>query len=126
MVKVSRNNPCPCGSGKRYKHCCQTKGIDFDKLTHNEWMRCMPVRGKNIEFVNRIGEALQLDTIERCMALWSAENDTILTPFMGIGSEIYVAVKNKRKGIGIELKTSYYRQAVKNISCIVKKRENLL
>ncbi len=64
MVKVKRNNPCPCGSGKRFKHCCQTKGIDFDKLTHNEWMRCIPVRSKNMYFINRIGEALQLDTVE--------------------------------------------------------------
>ncbi len=69
---------------------------------------------------------LQLDTIERCMALWTTKNDTVLTPFMGIGSEIYVAVKNKRKGIGIELKTSYYKQAIKNINYIVKDKESLL
>jgi len=61
---------------------------------------------------------LQLDTIERCMTLWSAENDIVLTPFMGIGSEIYVAIRNKRKGVGIELKTSYYKQAVRIISSL--------
>lgn len=61
---------------------------------------------------------LQLDTIERCIALWSTVDDTVLSPFMGIGSEIYVAVKNKRKAIGIELKTSYYKQALKNLRSI--------
>lgn len=58
---------------------------------------------------------LQLDTIQRCMALWSAPDDVVLTPFMGIGSEVYVAVKNGRKGIGIELKGRYYRQAIKHL-----------
>jgi len=69
---------------------------------------------------------LQLDVIERCMVLWTTKNDTVLSPFMGVGSEIYVAVKNKRKGIGIELKTSYYKQAVKIILSIERqnKRES--
>jgi len=58
---------------------------------------------------------LQLDVIERCMALWSAPDDVVFSPFMGVGSEIYVAVKNGRKGIGAELKKSYYRQAVANV-----------
>lgn len=58
---------------------------------------------------------LQLDVIDRCLTLWSNEGDTILTPFMGVGSEVYGAIKNKRKGIGIELKETYYRQAVRNI-----------
>lgn len=58
---------------------------------------------------------LQLDVIERCLVLWSNPGENVLTPFMGIGSEIYGAVINDRKGIGIELKPAYYRQAVKNI-----------
>jgi len=58
---------------------------------------------------------LQLDTIERAMLLWSKEGDTILTPFAGIGSEMYVAIQMKRFPIGIELKQSYYRTALKNI-----------
>jgi hypothetical protein len=66
---------------------------------------------------------LQLDVIERCMELWSVEGDTVLTPFMGVGSEVYVAVKNGRKGIGIELKESYYRQAIKNLKSLKRKQE---
>lgn len=59
---------------------------------------------------------LQLDVIERCVVLWSNEGETVLTPFLGVGSEVYSAVVNRRRGIGIELKPSYYRQAEKNIA----------
>ncbi len=58
---------------------------------------------------------LQLDVIERALYLWSNPDDTILSPFMGIGSEGYVSLKLGRKFIGIELKKSYYDQAVKNL-----------
>lgn len=58
---------------------------------------------------------LQLDVIERACVLWSNPGETVLTPFMGVGSEVYGAVLNGRKAIGIELKPSYYRQAVKNL-----------
>ena len=47
--------------------------------------------------------------------LWSNPGDTVLTPFMGIGSEVYGAVLNGRRGVGVELKPSYYNQAAKNI-----------
>lgn len=57
---------------------------------------------------------LQLDVIERCVELYSNEGEVVLSPFGGIGSEIYQALKMKRKGIGIELKSSYFKQAVKN------------
>ena len=61
---------------------------------------------------------LQLDVIERCVILWSNPNDIVLTPFMGVGSEVYGALINGRRGIGIELKQSYYRQAVKNLATV--------
>jgi DNA modification methylase len=59
---------------------------------------------------------LQLDVIERCIDLWSVPGETVLTPFLGIGSEVFAAVEMGRKGVGIELKPSYYKQAVKNIA----------
>jgi hypothetical protein len=59
---------------------------------------------------------LQLDVIERCIDLWSNPGDTVLTPFLGIGSEVYCAVNMGRKGIGIELKPSYFAQAARNIA----------
>lgn len=58
---------------------------------------------------------LQLDVIDRCVTLWSNPGETLLSPFMGIGSEPYSAVRNGRKGIGVELKRSYYNQAIKNL-----------
>jgi DNA modification methylase len=58
---------------------------------------------------------LQLDVIERCIVMRTNPNEVVLTPFMGVGSEVYGALINGRRGIGIELKPSYYRQAVKNL-----------
>ncbi len=55
---------------------------------------------------------LQLDFIERCVRLWSNPGETVLSPFAGIGSEIFTAVKCGRRGLGIELKPSYWRTAV--------------
>lgn len=59
---------------------------------------------------------LMLDIIHRCCALYSNPGETVFTPFMGVGSEVYGAVYNGRRGIGVELKGSYFRQAVKNIA----------
>ncbi len=58
---------------------------------------------------------LQLDVIDRSCVLWSNPGETVLTPFMGVGSEVYGAVTNGRRGVGIELKTAYYNQAVENL-----------
>lgn len=63
---------------------------------------------------------LQLDVIDRCLALWSNMGEAVLTPFMGVGSEVYSAVRNQRRAIGIELKPSYYRQALRNLEQVGK------
>ena len=63
---------------------------------------------------------LQLDVIERAVVLWSNPGEVVFTPFMGVGSEVYGAVLNGRKGVGVELKSSYYRQAVRNLSQIAR------
>lgn len=57
---------------------------------------------------------LQLETIERCIRLWTNPGETVFTPFAGIGSEVYQAEKMGRNGIGIELKESYFKIAEKN------------
>jgi DNA modification methylase len=59
---------------------------------------------------------LQLDVIERACVLWSNPGEVVFTPFMGVGSEVYGAVLNGRKGVGVELKTAYYNQAVRNLA----------
>jgi DNA modification methylase len=61
---------------------------------------------------------LQLDVIDRAMVLWSNPGEVVFTPFMGVGSEVYCAVSQGRKGIGVELKPSYYRQAQKNLATV--------
>src|SRR4030067_916411 len=63
---------------------------------------------------------LQLDVIERCIQLWSNPGEVVLTPFMGVGSEVYMPVILGRKGVGFELKPSYYRQAKKNVELAAK------
>lgn len=68
---------------------------------------------------------LQLDVIERCVELYSNPHEVVLTPFMGVGSEVYGALINSRKGIGIELKTSYYKQAKKNIAYALSGKASL-
>ncbi len=61
---------------------------------------------------------LQLDVIDRVVQMRSNPGETVLTPFMGVGSEVYAAVMAGRKGVGIELKASYFRQAVANLAAI--------
>ncbi len=69
---------------------------------------------------------LQLDVIERCIHLWSNPNDIVFTPFLGIGSEVYGAVEMGRRGLGIELKATYFSQAVKNLAKIKDRTKDLL
>lgn len=69
---------------------------------------------------------LQLDVIERCIDLWSNPGDVVLTPFLGIGSEVYSAVKMGRRGIGFELKPSYFKQAARNIDGLGKGVEDMI
>lgn len=68
---------------------------------------------------------LQLDVIERALLLWSNPGDLVLSPFAGIGSEGYVAVKMGRRFIGIELKESYWRQAVENLKLANAERRQI-
>lgn len=68
---------------------------------------------------------LSLDIIERVLSLWSNEGDLVLTPFAGIGSEIFQAVKMNRRGLGFELKQSYYKQAVKNCMSAEESKKQL-
>jgi len=78
--------------------------------------RTLQYRGGRDEKDEQHISPLQLDVIERCIDLWSNPGDTVLTPFLGIGSEVYSAVTMGRKGIGIELKPSYFAQARKNLA----------
>lgn len=78
--------------------------------------RVMPFKASRDENDEKHVHPLQLDVIERALVLWSNSGEKVLTPFMGVGSEVYAAVCAGRLGIGAELKPSYYKQAVKNVA----------
>ena len=80
--------------------------------------RVLPFREARDEEDEKHIHPLQLDVIDRAVVLWSNPGDRVLTPFMGVGSEVYGAVSAGRFGVGAELKPSYYRQAVRNLQSI--------
>lgn len=77
--------------------------------------RVLPFRDSKDPEDEKHVHPLQLDVIERCIQLWSNPGETVFTPFMGVGSEVYGAVLTGRRGVGVELKPSYYRQAILNL-----------
>lgn len=88
--------------------------------------RVLPYKESKDEQDERHQHPLQLDVIERCCQMWTNLGETVLTPFMGVGSEVYGAVSLGRRGVGIELKPSYYSQAVKNLSSVVQEETETL
>lgn len=78
--------------------------------------RVLPYQEARDEEDEKHVHPLQLDVIERCTVLWSNPGEVVFTPFMGVGSEVYGAVVNGRKGVGVELKDTYFRQSVKNMA----------
>jgi DNA modification methylase len=80
--------------------------------------RVLPYRAAKDQEDEKHVHPLQLDVIERVVTLWSNPGERVITPFMGVGSEVFVPVQLGRKGIGAELKPSYYRQAVKNLAAV--------
>lgn len=83
----------------------------------------LPYQESKDEQDERHQHPLQLDVIERAVQLWTNRGETVLTPFMGVGSEVYGANVHGRKGVGCELKPSYYKQAVKNLSAVKMRDE---
>lgn len=77
--------------------------------------RVMPFEASRDPDDERHIHPLQLDVIERTVILRSNPGEVVFTPFMGVGSEVYGALINGRKGIGVELKPSYYHQAARNL-----------
>jgi DNA modification methylase len=108
------------------------KGVDDqreNKLSHWIWRnyascfwddiridRVLPYKSAKDPEDEKHVHPLQLDVIDRTIAMYSNPGETVLTPFMGVGSEVFGAVSNGRRGIGVELKPSYFKQSVKNIA----------
>jgi hypothetical protein len=101
-------------TGNRYSHWIwrQYASAFWDDVRID---RVLPYKESRDPEDERHVHPLQLDVIERTIILRSNPGESVLTPFMGVGSEVYGAIINGRKAIGIELKDSYYRQAVKNV-----------
>ena len=84
----------------------------------------LPYRDTKEENDEKHVHPLQLDVIERAVVLWSNPGEIVLTPFMGVGSEVYGALKCGRRAVGIELKEAYYRQALLNIESLKTKPQD--
>jgi DNA modification methylase len=84
----------------------------------------LPFRDSKEEDDEKHVHPLQLDVIDRIVELYSNPNEVVLTPFMGVGSEVYSPVSLGRKAIGIELKESYYKQAIKNLNEVSSRFES--
>lgn len=84
--------------------------------------RVLPFREARDDDDEKHVHPLQLDVIDRALALWSNPGERVLSPFMGVGSEVYGAVRAGRFGVGVELKGSYYRQAVANVRRATEER----
>lgn len=84
--------------------------------------RVLPYEESKDEDDEKHVHPLQLDVIDRIVQMRSNPGETVLTPFMGVGSEVYSAVSKGRRGIGAELKASYYRQAVRNMEAAADSR----
>jgi DNA modification methylase len=112
-----------------WEHLQKTKESDkVTKLNHYIWQRyassvwddvridnVLPFRDSKEEDDEKHVHPLQLDVIDRVVDLWSNPNEVVLTPFMGVGSEVYSPVSLGRKAIGIELKDSYFKQSIENM-----------
>lgn len=105
-----------------------------NKMSHLIWQRyassvwddiridnVLPFRDSKEEDDEKHVHPLQLDVIDRIVELYSNPNELVLTPFMGVGSEVYSPVSQGRKAIGIELKDSYFKQAILNLETAEKR-----
>lgn len=105
-----------------------TGDVRENKLSHITWQRyassvwddvridnVLPFRDSKEDDDEKHVHPLQLDVIDRLVELYSNPDEVVLTPFMGVGSEVYSAVSYGRKAVGAELKPSYFKQAVKNL-----------
>lgn len=122
-------NPMPVSHENGLESFCGENPPLHGTLSHEIWRRYASPVWMDINQSNTLQKAsareakderhicpLQLDVIERALTLWSNPGDIVLSPFAGIGSEGYQAIKMERKFVGIELKASYYKQAALNLA----------
>lgn len=86
--------------------------------------RILPFRESKEQEDEKHVHPLQLDIIERAVVLWSNPGETVFTPFLGVGSEVFVPVQMNRRGVGVELKETYFRQACANLKAAERVASN--
>ena len=145
LHKSVRENSAMCRQGiPDYLITVRTPGEQEDRVTHGAeypvdlwqkvaspvWMDINP--SKTLQYMSAREHdderhicPLQLEVIERGVMLWTNPGDIVLSPFMGIGSEGYVALEMGRRFVGAELKASYYQQAVANLAAAIAKTDDL-
>jgi len=136
--RVPGDNPDPVShdEGLTEYHGSSNIGGQGIKRSHNIWRAYASPVWMDIRQSNTLNKnpartekdqkhicPLQLDVIERAVALWSTQGDVVLTPFGGIGSEAYVALRNNRRAVLVELKESYFNLATQNCAKVVDKPE---
>lgn len=115
----------PGDNPERVSHTDQSFPVaDWERYASPVWMDIDP--GDTLQYMSAREDEdekhicpLQLEVIRRAMRMWSNPGDTVLSPFMGIGSEGYCALQMKRRFVGVELKGSYYDQAVRNLDGVL-------
>lgn len=147
-MRKNGDNPEPIAHGRGFEKYYGDKPIAglvktdnprTNKYSHKVWQRYASPVWFDINQTNTLNVKmaraqnderhicpLQLDTISRCLELWSNEGDTVLDPFVGIGSTGYQSIQMGRKFIGVELKESYYNQAAKYLEGIENKPKQLM
>ena len=122
---------CPGEADEHVTHTAQEFPVEvWQKVASPVWMDINP--SDTLQYMSAREHdderhicPLQLDVIRRGVMLWTNPGDIVLSPFMGIGSEGYVALEMGRRFVGVELKASYYQQAAANLNAAVCKTEDL-
>lgn len=124
-----------CGSEEEWTPVTNLNKSNFPLDTWQKWASPVWMDIKRTDVLNgkegtEMGDEkhiapLQLEVINRLVHLWSNEGETVFTPFLGIGSEAYVSVRNGRKAIGIELKDGYFDVAVKNVQSVMESQKQM-
>lgn len=122
---------------KKYYNFDETKDHKLNRLSHIIWRRyassvwddirideVLKYKDSKDEDDEKHVHPLQLDVIDRIVELYSNPGEVVLTPFMGVGSEVYSPVSLNRKAIGIELKDTYYKQAIENLKYAKQRFKN--
>lgn len=119
------------GESERVTHTADEYPVDlWQKVASPVWMDINPSDTLQYQSAREHDDErhicpLQLEVIRRGVMLWTNPDDIVLSPFMGIGSEGYVSLEMGRRFVGVELKTSYFQQAARNLDAATKKTQDL-